>query len=291
MEDQKGKELARKFYDQEAKKYIDLYTREGEQKYPANFIRLEFIVKRLKEVNAKSVLDCGCGSAGPIVRLIREGFESKGFDFSPQMVVEGRKELVKHNLDPKLIFEGDLEKKEALPHEKFDALLALGVFPHIVHEKTALTNMKTILNKGGRVFIEFRNELFAAFTLNKYSVDFFLNKIIPMHLLPEEVKSDVIDYYTKRFEVEKPHLRADGKISYSEILAKFHNPLAIAEELFKPLGFTDVKLHFYHFHALPPIFEKKYPALFREASMKIENTSDWRGHLLCSAYVVEAVLK
>jgi len=47
-------------------------------------------------------------------------------------------------------------------------------------------------------------------------------------------------------------------------------------------------IHFYHYHALPPIFQSKHPQLFRELSLKLENPSDWKGYLMASAYVVEA---
>ena len=47
------------------------------------------------------------------------------------------------------------------------------------------------------------------------------------------------------------------------------------------------KIHFYHFHAMPPIFEKKYPELFRKLSKKLEKSNSWKGYFLSSAFVVE----
>ena len=37
-----------------------------------------------------------------------------------------------------------------------------------------------------------------------------------------------------------------------------------------------------------PIFEQKNPKLFRELSFKMENTNNWKGYLMASAYVIEA---
>ena len=282
-----SREKVKKYYDQEAKDYIQMY-KEGYKEYPANLIRLNFVVKRLKQNKVKTILDAGCGTCGPMIRLLKEGFIVKGFDFSDEMVKVGRKELARAGYDQNLIFKGDIENDATLPNEKFDAILSLGVFPHVFDEKKVLRNLGKRLNKNCLVFIEFRNDLFAAYTLNKYSLDFFLNRVIDLASLPKKVSDDVISFYSERLKVDKPVRKEKGKIAYTDILAKFHNPLSIGEEFFAPLGFSVVKIHFYHYHALPPIFENKYPKLFRELSLKMENPNHWKGYLMASAYVVEA---
>ncbi len=288
MDLKSGKEKARKYYDQEAKDYVMMY-KEGYTKYPANLIRLNFIVERLRKIGVRTVLDVGCGTCAPMIRLLNEGFDVRGCDFSGEMINEGKKELETAGFDPCLISQADLEDDRSLPDEKFDAIMALGVFPHILNEGKALSNMRKRLNKGGRVLIEFRNDLFAAFTLNKYSLDFFLNRVIDLGSLSEDVRQDVVEFYSERLKVDKPEITETGKISYLDILAKFHNPLNIGEEIFKPAGFSIEKIHFYHYHALPPVFENRYPDLFRELSLKMEKTDYWKGYLMASAYVVEAI--
>lgn len=287
MNQKQEKEKVKDYYDQEAKDYIKMYQ-EGYGEYPANLIRIKFIIERLKKNNVKTILDAGCGSCGPMIKLLKEGFDVKGFDFSKEMVKQGKKELEKSGYDPGLVFFADLEDEQNLPNETFDAIIALGVFPHILDEKKALSNMRKLLNPNGLVFIEFRNDLFAAYTLNKYSLDFFLNRVVDMNSLPKDVQDEVIDFYSERLKVDKPIKKEDGKIAYTDILAKFHNPLSIEDELFKPCGFLVVGIHFYHYHALPPVFENKYPKLFRELSLKLEKPNDWKGYLMASAYVIEA---
>jgi len=193
--------------------------------------------------------------------------------------------------DPNLIQSADLENESSLPKEKFDAIIALGVFPHVLDEKKALSNMRGRLESGGVVYVEFRNDLFAAYTLNKYSLDFFLNKVINLNALPDDFSKELIDFYSERLKLDKPAKNKNGKISYTNILAKFHNPLNVEKEIFEPVGFSVTKIHFYHYHALPPIFESKNPALFRQLSLNLEDPDDWRGYLMASAYVVEAVKK
>ena len=287
MNEQKGKQKAKEYYDQEAGDYIKQYQ-ESYEEYPANLIRIKFIIERLKKNNVKTILDVGCGTCGPMIKLLKNGFAVRGFDFSKEMIEQGEKELEKADYDPKLIQFVDLEDESALPNEKFDAIIALGVFPHILDEDKALSNMRKLLNSNGLVFIEFRNDLFAAYTLNKYSLEFFINRVIDLNSLPQDIQDEVINFYSERLKVDNPIKKENSKIAYTDILAKYRNPLSIGNELFIPCGFSVVDIHFYHYHALPPIFESTYPKMFRELSLKLEKPNDWKGYMMASAYVIEA---
>jgi len=192
-----SKDWVEKYYDQEASDYIHMYEKNYLQ-YPANAIRLDMISRRLRENDSKSVLDAGCGTCGPLIRFLKEGMIAKGFDISEKMVEEGKKELQKEGYDPNLIFTADLEKGENLPLENFDAAVALGIFPHIPNEKQALNNLKKTLKKNGKVFIEFRNDLFSLYTLNTYSNEFFINRLLNVSLLPDELKEEVFNFYQKK---------------------------------------------------------------------------------------------
>ena len=284
-----GKKKAQDYYDQESEKYKVMYE-EGYEKYPANLIRLKLIINRLKKNNLQNILDVGCGTCIPMIKLLQQGFSVKGFDFSADMIKMGKIELKKEGYDSASIFQADLEDDSSLPEETFDAILALGVFPHISDELKALVNMKKRLNDNGKVFIEFRNELFSLFSSNKYSYDFFLNKMVQKDSLPKDVSNQVIQFYSKLFNVETSQIENKEKISYNEILARFRNPLTINDELFKPANLDIQKIHFYHYHALPPVFEQKFPKLFYQLSQQLEKPDDWRGHFMASAFVVEAGL-
>ena len=130
-DERKGKKKAKDYYNQQAENYVKQYQ-EGYEPYPANLIRLDFIVDRLKEHHARTILDAGCGTCGPMIRLLKEGFDVQGFDFSAEMVRHGRDELKKHGYQTNLIRCGDLKSETTHINERFDAILALGVFPHIL---------------------------------------------------------------------------------------------------------------------------------------------------------------
>jgi len=289
------KKSVNSFYNQEAEYYKNMYqsdyVKNVNEPYPANFIRLKLIIKRLKVNKAKSVLDIGCGSCTPMIKLLKLGFKVQGVDFSKNMLRFGKIELQKAGFNPNLIYHANIEKNSSMKNGKFDTILALGVFPHLKKEKVALKNMKQRLTKNGKLFMEFRNDIFSTFSLNKFSLDFFINRLMCFETFPTKIKKELIKYYSERLSIKdkiKVETVVDGKISYEEILAKFHNPLTIEEELFMPNHMKVDKIHYYHYHSMPPVFEKKYPDVFRQTSLKREKSDDWKGLFLCSAFVVEA---
>ena len=171
----------------------------------------------------------------------------------------------------------------------FDACLAAGVFPHLTEEQEgeALKNMAGAVRPGGRVFVEFRNELFALFTLNRYSWEFFTEKLLPL-----EAAQPAAADLKKFFRMDLPAVRpspAGADSSIDQILCKFKNPLE-CPAFFKTAGLKVEQIHFYHFHALPPMLEGEHASVFRAASLEMEkDPSDWRGHFMASAFVVESV--
>jgi hypothetical protein len=50
-----------------------------------------------------------------------------------------------------------------------------------------------------------------------------------------------------------------------------------------------VRLLFYHYHCLPPMFEQAVPELFRRRSVAMEDPADWRGYFMASAFVVAGI--
>jgi len=283
-----GKNKSKEYYDQVAQNYKKMYE-EGYDKYPANLIRLNLLIKRLKEINAKTVLDVGCGTCAPMIKLLKQGFQVHGCDFSSEMIKIGKNQLSNEGFDQNLISQADVEDDSSLPKEQFNSILALGVFPHLIDENKALQNLRKRLTNNGKIFIEFRNDLFSLFSSNKYTIDFILNKLIDYNSSTQEIQNNLLEFYSNMYKVEKPKSR-DGKISYDDILARFRNPLSIEEDLFLKNGFVIDDIHFYHYHALPPSFSEKYPEFFRERSLQLEKPNDWRGNFMASAFVVEARL-
>jgi hypothetical protein len=93
-------------------------------------------------------------------------------------------------------------------------------------------------------------------------------------------------YLSEKFDTKVQSVGKERSIEYSDILARFHNPLTIGDTL-AAQGLKLNKIHYYHYHAAPPHLEKAHKSEFWEASLKLERTDDWRGMFLCSAFVAE----
>lgn len=286
------------------KSAVDDYTRQyqsGYYEYPANQKRLDFLIKRLSAIQPSTLLDCGCGEGSPIRSIADTGIDVWGFDFVPEMV-----EKAKINLQPKglagRVWVGDITDRMSFKPlgiespDMFDVCMAMGVFPHITDEAQALKNMAAVTRNDGRIFVEFRNELFSLFTLNRYSYAFFKDKLIKIDSLESEIPGasaeihEIEEKIKPFFCLDQPPVRSGSADApgYDTILSKFHNPLNIFP-LFEKADLEIEDIFFYHYHALPPMFECEYPRLFRDASLGMErDPHDWRGYFMASAFVIEA---
>ena len=283
--------------------YTDEYS-DGFSGYPANVKRLDIILRRAQDLGARTLLDCGCGEGSPMLRIREAGLEVRGFDFVPEMV--GKAALILDGDGPAVsVWQGDITEEAAFRPEglsvpeSYDVCMAMGVFPHIQDEVRALQNMASVTRPGGRVLVEFRNELFALFTLNRYSYRMFVDRLLSVSEAKRrhsQHRKELEEFESKLeafFRLDLPPVRAGTADApgYDAVLSQLHNPFEL-HGLFEEAGLRIDQMHFYHYHALPPMFEKDYPELFRTLSLEMErDPNDWRGYFMASAFIVEAVRK
>jgi 2-polyprenyl-3-methyl-5-hydroxy-6-metoxy-1,4-benzoquinol methylase len=291
-----GSDVAR-FYDAEAADYHRMYQRENLEKleyYPANYFRLQILVRRLAAIGAKRVYEIGVGEGTPLVSMAKLGMEVAGCDISESMVAAARKTFQAAGLPQELIQWGDVQDATTLAGQlrngEFDAVVAAGVLPHVRDDRLMLETVKMCLKPGGTAFIEFRNKLFSLFTFNRLTKEFILDDLLAD--VPSTVKVAVEAELDQRCAIDKPAIRTarpGTERGYDEILAKFHNPFEL-QEFFKESGFSSVQVHWYHYHPAPPMMEGAIGLDFRRAAMRLEHEGSWRGMFLCSAGVIEAWL-
>ena len=181
----------------------------------------------------------------------------------------------------------------------YDAIVSCGVFPHLRREDEigVINNIYNSLVPGGVAIVEARNELFSLFTLNRYTYDFFIERLIPtaeLRSLASNKESgslvDALSQLKAQIRTDLPPLRKGkaGEPGYDEVLSRLHNPLEL-EGLFKEVGFTKIETLFYHFHSLPPQFSNSVRNLFLQSSLNMEkNPKDWRGYFMASAFCIVA---
>jgi SAM-dependent methyltransferase len=257
------------------------------------------IVRRLlAESGARTLLDAGCGPASMLRDLTDLGLELYGFDLTPEMVTEAHRVMSQLGVPRERIWEGSIADPTAFRAPPggppvFDAAICIGVLPHVPAEldDTVIANLRSAVRPGGLVALEARNELFALFSLNRYSYRFFEEILLRRRDLasfaPAGAFDRVFEQLAERFRMDLPPVRGgkSGEPGYDEVLSRTHNPLVMKEQ-FAAAGFREVQLLFYHYHCLPPMFEISLPRIFRERSLAMENPTDWRGHFMASAFIV-----
>ena len=290
----------REHYATQQQDYVDQYDPEKirtRAEYPANFFRLALLKRRFAELRPGRILDAGAGSGVPLLRLAEHvgTNDAVAFDVTPDMVQALQAAFHARGWDAARTYAGDVDRAE--PYDRalaqggpFDAVLMLGVMPHVQDETAVLRQVRRVLKPGGRAFVSFRNKLFNLLTMNRYTHDFLVEEVLAD--APEPVRRARADELAARLAMDKPPIRtvsSTGSVGYDLIKSSMHNPLEMPA-LFRAAGFGATRLHWYHFHATLPMLEgaRIDRAAFREASMALEGSDDWRGHILCSAYVVEA---
>ena len=283
-------------YDGSASTYADQYDPEKlwtNEEYPANYFRLELVRRLLNDAGVTSLYEHGVGDATPLVRIASDGIRVAGNDVSPEMVKYAQANMQANGLNPEDIALLDVQDPQGLAAERtrageFDAVMALGVIPHVADDHQFVSSMDLFMRPGGRIILQFRNALFSMFTFNRLTKEFIMDELIPD--VPDSIRTIVTADLDQRLAVDKPPLRTrptgDG---YDEILSRFHNPFELADVV-RSFGYGDIQYHWYNYHPTYPMLAGSVdPKVYRQAQMDLEGDTSWRGMFICSAGLIEAV--
>jgi len=283
-------------YDGSASTYSDQYNEDKiwtNEEYPANFFRLKLVRRILTDAGVTSLYEHGVGDATPLVTIAGDGIRVAGNDVSPEMVKFARANMTEHGFDPESINLLDVQSHDAIDAERrragsFEAVMALGVIPHVEDDRWFVDSMNKFLEPGGRLLLQFRNSMFSMFTFNRLTKEFVMDELLPE--VPESIREIVSADLDQRLAVDKPPKRTrptgDG---YDEILSKFHNPFELSE-IVKSFGYKELQFHWYNYHPAYPMLAGSIDAkVYRQAQMDLEGDTSWRGMFLCSAGLIEAV--
>lgn len=283
-----GKQLVEAYveFGSEADTYDRNYRLDA-GRYPDHVYRLRIFEDLLKTIKPTRVLDAGCGSGVPLVTFLKAGYDAYGFDLSPEMVEETRKRVVAMGYESTRVFQGNLDTFERPIPEKFDVACGLGAVYYTPNTVTTLRHLATNVKDNGHLIFSLRNDLFSLCSQNEYSADYLLRNIFPISETKGKLRDDVLAFFSDRYpkmNVEKLFENVDERAIKSHL----HNPLTVEKELLDPSGLRLEGLYYYHFHALPPIFEHTHQAEFYELSAQREDPTDWRGVVNASCFVVHA---
>ena len=250
--------------------------------YPANRQRLSIILSLLKNIKPKNLVDAGCGSGMPLVEMLSAEFDAIGYDKSQNMVNQAKINLKKNNFASDRVTLGDFENPNHLQDNSFECITGMGAFYYGDDIVEVLNNQKKKLVNGGHLIFSLRNRLFDLVTLNEYTLN-FLSELFEIKKYDNNIQKMFEQLFMKGKEIQK---RKKKNIDDYGVISRVHNPLTISQEILDPLELSLRGIYFYHYHALPPIFEESIPQEFRMNSWKIEDPEDWRGHFLASGFIV-----
>ncbi len=113
---------------------------------------MPFLEKTLARHNARSVLDCACGTGGHAIALAQRGYRVAASDISAAMIARARANAASAGAVMSFAVAGFQELRTTL-RERFDAVLCLGnSLPHVLTDDAALdslTNMHDCLREDG----------------------------------------------------------------------------------------------------------------------------------------------
>lgn len=257
-------------------------------KYPANVFRLNAFINLLNDIKPKKVIDIGCGTADPLIAMRKAGHDVHGFDYAEEMVEVARQNVVKAGYPEDIVFRDNMEDITNAKSGEYDCAIALGAVYYARDFGKTISSIANLLPSGGHMIITLRNDLFSMFSMNDYSVEYMYRTFFPKDKLSSDLREKLDRMMEERHKVEDVE-RAFETIDDKLVHTYNHNPLTVQADILSPHGLQQQGLYFYHFHALPPIFEHSDKEEFRRLSAEFENNpADWRGIFMCSTFIVHA---
>jgi SAM-dependent methyltransferase len=288
----------RKCYSTWGTSYYKEYYEAGAP-YPP--VHVELLRRLVLDSKARTVLDAGCGPVSFLRHLAGEGLELFGFDLTAEMVAEGKRVFGELGLNPERVWQGSVLDAGAYRStgggapSAFDAAVCVGVMPHIAreHEASVFRNLNGAVRSGGTAIVEARNQLFGLFTLNRPSYELISNELIRADELlarageAQPAVAAALQAMQSQFRMDLPPIRRGkaGEPGYDEVVSRTHNPLTLRRDM-EGAGFRDVRVLFYHFHAIPPLLAAGFPEFFLRESVAMEDPEDWRGYFMASAFLL-----
>lgn len=250
--------------------------------YPANHFAFRHVLSALPESPTASLVEVGVGMGGAIALFAGQGFTLSGFDKDAACVESSRQEMREAGQDPDRIILADLEDPRSyanLPGAgDFDALVGMGVLPHIGSVRQGIANAIELVRPGGHVFLEFRNALFSLITFNRYTEEFIGERLLGD--ASAEVRAAVDTELRTRLNLEIP-----SGVIHPE---SFHVPFEVLD-IARESELKDPRIIPFHFHAGMPVIERSLAKAYRLDSVALEDdASGWRGLFLASAFLLHA---
>ena len=149
-------ELERKFYDDEAQKYLENFKDDVFKYDPAEVMPIshKFLYSQLSDIKNKKILDICCGYGFTSVRLAKYGAEVSSIDISPKMIELTIRNSQYNNVEQQISAQIMSAQQMSYLDETFDYVVGLGALHHLNIELAGI-EISRVLKKGGKaIFLE-----------------------------------------------------------------------------------------------------------------------------------------
>lgn len=115
------------------------------------------ILDRYVPTNTTSlVLDAACGQGRFARHFAHRGCSVYGMDINKEMLVVAREKALEQNLTDRITYiEGDIEAPLITKHTAFDVIVCMDALDHMTDINCAITNLVSVLKKGGVLAITY----------------------------------------------------------------------------------------------------------------------------------------
>lgn len=281
-----------RWYDEHSDRYDQETFSQDDDRYGGDVYRIALVRRLLAEHRPGRVLDVGCGTAEPMLRLLDDGFDVRGFDFSPGMVNEAKRKLKAKGYSEGLAEVGDLLDPAIVKQygeSAHDAVIANGVLPYIPARDEPHRHLAALLKPGGLYISAYSNALFDLVTFNRFTIRFHMEKFIQGLTLGDEDRAELHQRLASLVtHPDEPATIAQG--AREHVFVRSDVPFEVSADLAK-LGLKQIDLLFYKFHAFPPLLKNSSPGLRKSfvqesRAYEIERARDWRGYFLASTFIM-----
>lgn len=254
------------------------------------FLKL-ILPKYLKKNKKITALDFGCGGGALLLKMLKLGIKAKGIEKHDQLFALAQKRIEEADFSKDIIIQGTIKELDNLPKNSFDFIILMGVLQYLPPEKRNQLYRKIhrLLKPKGHMIATFQNAFFDLFTFNRYSIDFFQEKLFkPLKLEKSLGRGIIRDLKSLITYPDKPDYST--KIARDNIYVETTNPLTIGEELSKH-NLKLLQKYFYTFFPLPRLIESKYKNKLEKIKKQLEvkKSKEWYGHFMANAFLVDCV--
>lgn len=283
-----------RWYNEHSANYDKESFIQNDNQYGGDLYRIALVADLISSLKPKRILDIGCGTAEPMLKVLKNGFDVRGFDLSPGMIEQAKKKLKANGFSENLAEVGDVLDPSIIKKygaNSFDLVIANGVLPYISDSETAHKHISQLIKPNGYYASAYSNALLDLVTFNRFTMRFHWENFISPLKISEDEKKKVMEELEKLItHPYEPKSIPEG--ARNDIYVGSHNPLTLKDEI-KKYGLIQEDIFFYKFHAFPPILKGKSPMLHKifmqqSRSYEIAKCRDWRGYFLASTFIVVA---